>query len=177
MSCLTSVDVNIERMTVAHVGAVMAIDAQSFGECWLATTWHQELSDADRLHLVAVTNQEEGPCDQHVLGHGGLIFLAGMAHFSNLAVDPKYRHQGLATRLLIDLLDRARRHGASAATLEVRAANTRAHRIYSRLGFQPLGITPGYYSKPREDALVMSIRYLAEPEVAERIDRVRAALQ
>lgn len=71
MSCLMSIDMHIERMTLRHVDAVMAIDAQSFSECWSATTWHQELRDKDRLHLVAVTNDKQGPGDQHVLGHGG----------------------------------------------------------------------------------------------------------
>ena len=178
-----SVDVRIERMTADHVPAVMAIDEQGYGDPWSTTTWYNEMGDDDRLHLVAIADAESSAnggthsAGERVVGHAGLLFLAGMAHVSNVAVDPEYQHQGVATRLLIELLDRARDHGATAVTLEARAANKRAHRLYSRLGFQPLGITPGYYTKPREDALVMSIRYLDEPEVAERIDRVRAALR
>lgn len=179
-------------MTVHHISAVMAIDEQGYGDPWSATTWYKEMGDPDRLHLVAITDTELGGDNkadnraddrqgdrqgERVVGHAGLLYLAGMAHVSNVAVDPEYQHQGVATRLLIELLDRARAHGSSAVTLEARAANKRAHRLYSRLGFQPLGITPDYYTKPSEDALVMSIRYLDEPEVAERIDRVRAALK
>lgn len=179
-------------MTVHHISAVMAIDEQGYGDPWSATTWYKEMGDPDRLHLVAITDTELGGDNkadnraddrqgdrqgERVVGHAGLLYLAGMAHVSNVAVDPEYQHQGVATRLLIELLDRVRAHGSSAVTLEARAANKRAHRLYSRLGFQPLGITPDYYTKPSEDALVMSIRYLDEPEVAERIDRVRAALK
>ncbi|MXW62698.1 MAG: ribosomal-protein-alanine N-acetyltransferase [Acidimicrobiaceae bacterium] len=177
-------DVRIEQMTVHHISAVMAIDEQGYGDPWSATTWYKEMGDPDRLHLVAITDTELGGDNradngegERVVGHAGLLYLAGMAHVSNVAVDPEYQHQGVATRLLIELLDRTRAHGSSAVTLEARAANKRAHRLYSRLGFQPLGITPDYYTKPSEDALVMSIRYLDEPEVAERIDRVRAALK
>ena len=184
MSVDVPVDVRIERMTVHHIAAVMAIDEQGYGDPWSATTWHKEMRDDDRLHLVAITDREltsdNGESDgegERVVGHAGLIYLVGMAHVSNVAVDPEYQHQGVATRLLIELLDRAREHGSTAVTLEARAANERAHRLYSRLGFQPLGITPDYYTEPPEDALVMSIRFLDEPEVADRIDRVRAALQ
>ena len=188
MSVDVPVDVRIERMTVHHISAVMAIDEQGYGDPWSATTWHKEMRDDDRLHLVAITDREltsdngegDGEGDgegERVVGHAGLLYLVGMAHVSNVAVDPDYQHQGVATRLLIELLDKAREHGSTAVTLEARAANKRAHRLYSRLGFQPLGITPDYYTEPSEDALVMSIRFLDEPEVADRIDRVRAALQ
>ena len=184
MSVDVPVDVRIERMTVHHISAVMAIDEQGYGDPWSATTWHKEMRDDDRLHLVAITDREltsdNGESDgegERVVGHAGLLYLVGMAHISNVAVDPEYQHQGVATRLLIELLDQAREHGSAAVTLEARAANKRAHRLYSRLGFQPLGITPDYYTEPSEDALVMSIRFLDEPEVADRIDRVRAELQ
>lgn len=179
-----SVDVRIERMAVHQIESVMAIDEQGYGDPWSATTWHKEVCDDDRLHIVAIADEElsvysselvgEG---EGVVGHAGLLYLVGMAHVSSVAVDPAYQHQGVATRLLIELLDRVRKRGVTEVTLEARAANKRAHRLYSRLGFQPLGVAPGYYTKPSEDALVMSIRYLDDPDVCERIDRVRAALQ
>ncbi len=169
-----------------HIDAVMAIDAQGFVDPWPAETWRHEVRDDDRLHLVAVAADEPARLEsrgahspttrERVVGHAGLLFLAGMAHVSNVAVDSDYQQRGIATRLLIALIDRARERGCAAATLEARAANKRAQRLYSRLGFQPLGINRGYYTKPPEDALVMSIRHLDEPEVAERINRVRAAL-
>ena len=181
-----SVDVRIERMTVQHIAAVMTIDAHRYVDPWSATTWYTEIQDDDRLHLVAIADNQPGRdssdhgdfegTGERVVGHAGLLFLAGMAHVSNVAVDSDYQHQGVATRLLIELLDLAKERGSTAVTLEARAANNRAHRLYSRLGFQPLGINRGYYTKPPEDALVMSIRYLDEPEVAERIDRIRATL-
>ena len=40
-------------------------------------------------------------------------------------------------------------------TLEVRASNQRALRLYGRSGFSTVAVRNGYYSKPREDALVM----------------------
>lgn len=40
-------------------------------------------------------------------------------------------------------------------TLEVRASNEIAQRLYRRYGFEAAGIRPGYYSDNQEDAVIM----------------------
>ena len=40
-------------------------------------------------------------------------------------------------------------------TLEVASTNTRAIRLYEKLGFQQVGIRPNYYHKPKEDAWIL----------------------
>ena len=172
-------NLHLAPMAAQHVSAVVAIDELGHGHSWHLDTWFQELADPKRLHLVAIASTErsdEAGNGEFVVGHAGLIFLADVAHISNVGVAPEYQGQGIATRLLIELLKRARNLGAGSASLEVRVANKRAHRVYSRVGFQPLGVSESFYSKPREDALVMSIRYLDQPEVAERFAKVLAAL-
>ncbi len=54
---------------------------------------------------------------------------------SNLAVHPKYRGKGIAQRLMVEALDWARRKGAQRVSLEVRAENVPAHKLYEKLGF------------------------------------------
>ena len=49
----------------------------------------------------------------------------------------------------------ARRLGAKRATLEVRASNVGARRLYERLGFHVSGSRRNYYSSPVEDALIL----------------------
>ena len=39
--------------------------------------------------------------------------------------------------------------------LEVRVSNAPAIALYEKLGFSPLGVRPGFYEAPREDALIM----------------------
>ena len=48
-----------------------------------------------------------------------------------------------------------RRLGARRATLEVRAGNTGARRLYERLGFYTAGTRRNYYTNPVEDALIL----------------------
>ena len=40
-------------------------------------------------------------------------------------------------------------------TLEVRVSNAPAIRLYESLGFESAGIRPGFYDKPKEDAMIM----------------------
>jgi ribosomal-protein-alanine N-acetyltransferase len=76
-------------------------------------------------------------------------------HINNLAIRPQFRRQGLGSAVLRHVLAEAHRLGATRATLEVRASNSEARRLYERLGFQVAAIRPGYYSKPVEDALIL----------------------
>jgi ribosomal-protein-alanine N-acetyltransferase len=53
------------------------------------------------------------------------------------------------------VLTEARRLGAKRATLEVRASNHSALRLYERLGFYVAATRKHYYSNPVEDALIL----------------------
>ena len=53
------------------------------------------------------------------------------------------------------MLERAKENGMGACTLEVRVSNRPAIRLYESLGFKGEGVRPGFYDKPKEDALIM----------------------
>ena len=44
--------------------------------------------------------------------------------------------------------------------LEVRAANEPAHALYRKFGFLTVGVRPGFYSAPKEDADLMALAML-----------------
>ena len=56
--------------------------------------------------------------------------------------------------------------GARAATLEVRSSNVAARGLYEGLGFAVEGVRRDYYQHPREDALILWQRRLADALVA-----------
>ena len=72
-----------------------------------------------------------------------------------MAILAEYRRQGLGKRLLVELLKTGKELGADAFTLEVRAGNEAAIRLYESLGFVSEGVRPDFYERPREDALIM----------------------
>lgn len=72
----------------------------------------------------------------------------------NLAVAPAYRRRGVARKLLQHVLEC---HPGS-TYLEVRRSNIAARKLYETQGFEVVGIRPGYYRDPVEDAIVMRFR-------------------
>ncbi len=75
----------------------------------------------------------------------------------NLGVDPAFRRQGLATRLLSMALTAGEKNRASRAFLEVRESNAVARAFYRSQRFLETGRRKGYYSHSYEDALVLSL--------------------
>lgn len=158
----------IEPMAGRHLDAVLAIDRLVYSVPWSSKTWRDELAASDRVHLVAVV---EG----RVVAHAGTLRQLDELHVITVATHPDHQGEGIATRLVADLLRRGVAAGAAAGTLEVRASDRRAQRMYGRLGFAPAGIRPGYYRRPDDDAVIMWLHDLQSAAVAARLDRVAPA--
>lgn len=92
-----------------------------------------------------------------IAGYGIMSIGAGEAHILNVCVREQYRGRGLARKVLLYLIDRARTAGMYEAYLEVRPSNTAAARLYHSLGFEQVGVRRGYYQSTvgREDASVL----------------------
>lgn len=142
----------VVALTPAHLDAVTAIESRVAVAGWSRRIFEHELvDDRSRCYLVAQPSIAQ---DDAVLGYCGMQLLTDQAHITTVAVDPPVRRQGIATRLLVELLREARARGAVSATLEVRTDNVAAQRLYARLGFRPVGIRPRYYAGAT-DALIM----------------------
>lgn len=84
----------------------------------------------------------------------------------DVAVREDLRGRGIASKLLEKTLREARDLHTMSCFLEVRAGNTPALALYGAAGFRRVGLRKGYYSAPREDALVMELKFdqAAEPQ-------------
>ena len=72
-----------------------------------------------------------------------------------LFVAPHLRRSGVGRGLLQQLIAWGGEIGATELWLEVRASNMAAQRLYAASGFVAVGLRPGYYLDPREDAVLM----------------------
>lgn len=77
------------------------------------------------------------------------------AHIVSLGIDPEWRGKGAGRALLADFLRMAGVENITVVTLEVRASNAIAQRLYERAGFQAAGLRRHYYSNDGEDAITM----------------------
>ena len=73
---------------------------------------------------------------------------------------PDRRRQGGAWTLLQRVLRGAADQGATRWSLEVRATNGAALRLYSRAGFRQMERRAGYYEDPPDDGVLMEIEIL-----------------
>ena len=80
------------------------------------------------------------------------------ADITNGTVKKEYRRQGIARRMLSELMREGRDEGIGRFTLEVRASNEAAIALYRGLGFYQEGVRKNYYESPREDALILWTR-------------------
>lgn len=126
--------------------ACLVLDHAALGGFWNADQWQAELADDRRICLGLV----DGP---DLLGVACGWLVVDELHITVLAVDPRHRRQGLGQRLLLQLLQRARQHGAEHATLEVAADNQAAISLYACCGFRSAGCRKAYYRDGR-DALI-----------------------
>ncbi|ADL08621.1 ribosomal protein S18-alanine N-acetyltransferase [Thermosediminibacter oceani] len=141
--------VTIELMKLEDLDRVIEIEKLSFTNPWSRNAFAAELTDNHfSTYIVAKFNGS-------VVGYAGMWLVVDEAHVTNVAVLPEYRGRGIGELLMRSLMDIARGSGARRMTLEVRKSNYVAQNLYSKLGFEPMGIRPGYYSDNREDAVIM----------------------
>jgi ribosomal-protein-alanine N-acetyltransferase len=94
--------------------------------------------------------------DGDIRGYSVWWTVAGEAEVANLAVHPEHRGTGVGGRLLDAALAGMVERGGRVVFLEVRESNAAARALYESRGFEVIATRPAYYSRPVEDALIMS---------------------
>lgn len=151
----------LRAMRKADLSWVAQAERQLFSaEAWSPQLLASELdameSLDDRFYVVAEV-------DAAMAGYAG-VWLGDSADVLTIATLPRFRRQGVGRALLNALLDAAAERECEAVLLEVRASNDGAIALYKEAGFKALAKRRGYYSHPREDAVVMR-KKLAAPKV------------
>jgi len=164
------VTLTVEAMRLEDLDEVQRIEQASFSTPWPENAYRSELL-TNRLASYLVARVEG-----RIVAYGGMWLMVDEAHITTFAVHPAWRRQRIGERLLLAFLDLARDRHAREATLEVRLSNLAARRLYEKYGFRPVGVRPRYYSDNNEDALIMTTSPLADPQLRERIERLRVAL-
>jgi ribosomal-protein-alanine N-acetyltransferase len=109
---------------------VLAVESASFTNPWTREMYAWELQNRSVCHIYVVRTPEH-----RVAGFCAFWLVFDEIHINNVA--------------------EARRLGAKRATLEVRASNEGARKLYERLGFYVAATRRNYYSHPVEDALIL----------------------
>ncbi len=131
-----------------NIGEVIELEREAHSSPWSRAAFEAELAHPHGRFLVA-------RLEAQLVAFGALWLLVDEAHIINLAVSQKFRRQGIGRKLVVELLGMAKDAGILCATLEVRAGNEAAIRLYETMGFERTAIRKRYYPDNNEDALVM----------------------
>lgn len=131
-----------------HVTQIASIEAKCFSAPWSEKSIESELTNPLSLWVVAVDGET-------VIGYVGSQSVLGEADMMNLAVLPEHRRQGIGRMLVTELIRQLQAEKVQSLSLEVRASNAGAIALYQGLGFCQVGRRPGYYTNPKEDALIL----------------------
>jgi [ribosomal protein S18]-alanine N-acetyltransferase len=132
------------------LAGVLEVENESFTNPWTREMYSWELQNRSVCHIFVVRTP-----DCKVAGFCAFWLVFDEMHINNVAMRPKFRGRGIGTALLHHALAAGQKLGARRATLEVRASNDGARRLYDRLGFYIAGTRRNYYSHPVEDALIL----------------------
>lgn len=156
--------VTTRTMTVADVAGVSVLEVASFEDPWPPAMFFEELGLDGREYVVV---EDRG----RLIAYGGIMRVDDDAHIMTIAVDPSRRRQGVGRRLMLALIETALERGARHLTLEVRATNEAARRLYEEFGFDAVGRRPRYYRD--EDAIIMWAVDADQPAYRRRLDEIR----
>ena len=138
----------ITNMRQEHVAQVAALEKLCFRDPWSENSVASELNNPLSLWLVALDGER-------LAGYVGSQTVMDESDMMNVAVHPDFRKQGIATALILGLVEELRKKESHCLTLEVRASNENAISVYRKLDFQEVGRRKNYYRNPREDALIL----------------------
>ncbi len=139
-------EITVRTASVSDIPQLCAIENECFSTPWSAKSFEDFLSNGCSHCLVALIDNE-------ICGYAGMNLILGEGEITNIAVLQKFRRQGVAAALLNKLCET---ESLEKLMLDVRVSNTAARALYEKHGFSVDGIRKGFYSKPREDAVLMS---------------------
>lgn len=139
----------VRPMQESDLEKIIEIEQASFSSPWSPTAFISELRDNEYARYFCLEHEGE------IIGYMGLWFILEEGHITNVAIAPGFRGKRRGEVLMRSVILMMAKEGMERMTLEVRASNMPAQRLYGRLGFIKAGVRKGYYSDNREDAFIM----------------------
>jgi [ribosomal protein S18]-alanine N-acetyltransferase len=152
-------------MTIADVDAVLAIESVSHPHPWTKGNFADSLAAGHWAYCIRPDESDSiqgSYLDSSILWAYCILYPAvDELHLLNITVTPKLLGLGIGTRIMQAIEGVAASQNMPRILLEVRPSNHAAVALYTKLGYEQIGLRKGYYpadltSGAREDALVMA---------------------
>ena len=186
----------LRPMSADDITQVADIERESFPSAWPPTAYKRELTNQIARYLVLaevgageaaapqpssgilgklrrIVGSDVPAASEQLLGFIGIWLMVGEAHVVTFAVREAYRRHGVGERLLIAAIEQSMAYDQKVVTLEVRASNDAAQRLYEKYGFANVGVRKRYYTDDNEDAVIMTTPEIASTGYRARFEALR----
>ena len=126
---------------------IARIESDNFPDAWDISSLESTF-EYDCNHLVVEK------IDGRIAGYIIYSDVQGDAELLRIAVDKRYRRQGIASKLMTGMLEELTEAGTDRVSLEVRAHNLPAVGLYKKFGFKDIFVRENYYRNPEDDAVI-----------------------
>lgn len=138
------------KMVLADCLQAAEIEKESFSVPWSESSLENEFNLDYAVYFAA----KEG---ETLLGYAGVHNVCGEGEITTFAVKPSFRNKGIGRQVLNALICFEKENYIEKINLEVRASNAAAISLYKSLGFEVCGERKNYYSRPTENAVLMTL--------------------
>lgn len=152
-------EVCIRRITSCGEDELSSLTALE-GECFGDEAWSPESikSLIDNPSVLTLVSEADG----RIVGMACAMIVCDEAEILKVAVTSPLRRNRIARSIITEMIRPCRELGVARLLLEVREGNNAARSLYDSLGFTQYGTRRGYYTSPREDAILMEKHILSE---------------
>lgn len=144
-------------MTVS-IGEITKNDAprvaQIEKECFSVPFSEDDISSYIESPIWHFLVARDGDC---ILGYISFTVILDECQIVNVAVTNSARGRGIGSQIITHFLSYIKEKGVGSVYLEVRESNAPAIGLYKKFGFLEVGVSKNHYSKPTENALLMSL--------------------
>ena len=141
----------VRPMRAEDLSSVTALENASYTDPWSENGFLEEIENTSAFAVVMEDTTG-------VVGYAVSVLMGEEADLLKITIKESERKKGYGRKLLEEVLAELKNRGIASTTLEVRASNVAAITLYERTGFESQGVRPGFYDKPKEDAVIYTIR-------------------
>ena len=142
-------DYTIAEMKIQDLQEIKNCLDTEYDNFWSYQTLESEINSESSIYIIIKNNQNL------ILGFTGIKVILDEAELMNIVVKKDFRHNGIGSILLDDLINYSKKLNLKTITLEVNENNLSAIRLYDKFSFDRLGIRKKYYNG-ESDAIIMS---------------------
>ena len=125
------------------------LDQYCFAIPWSKQSFFSDLKNDENNVYLVIEEQKE------IIAYGGFHKIIDEAEVMNIAVSPAWRKKGLASLILFEMIEAAKKMKLNKISLEVRSKNLAAQKLYLKFGFEKIGLRNAYYADDKDDAIIM----------------------